>query len=85
MTTGSVSVISGGTTGIGLAVAEHLAAGGGRVAVLGRNRSSLVRAKAAVEEVGAGAVLALCADVTSDDEVAPRSGRSTRRGGRYTH
>jgi 3-oxoacyl-[acyl-carrier protein] reductase len=74
MTTGSVSVISGGTTGIGLAVAEHLAAGGGRIAVLGRNRKSLERAKAAVEEVGADAVLALCADVTSDDEVCAAFG-----------
>jgi NAD(P)-dependent dehydrogenase (short-subunit alcohol dehydrogenase family) len=70
MTTGTVSVISGGSTGIGLAVAERLAAGGGRIAVLGRDRMNLERAKGALEEAGADAVLRLRADVTKDDEVA---------------
>ncbi len=70
MTTGAVSVISGGSDGIGLAVAECLAAGGGRIAVLGRDRENLELAKGAVEEAGADAVLALSADVTKDDEVA---------------
>ena len=69
MTTGAVSVISGGSTGIGLAVAERLAAGGGRIAVLGRHRENLERAKRAVEDAGADAVLTLRADVTKDDEV----------------
>src|SRR3984885_14152403 len=70
MTTGAVSVISGGSSGIGLAVAERLASGGGRIAVLGRDRQRLVGAKGALEEAGADAVLALRADVTKDDEVA---------------
>ena len=70
MTTGTVSVINGGSTGIGLAVAERLAVGGGRVAILGRNRERLLLAKDAVEEAGAGAVLAVTADATKDDEVA---------------
>ena len=42
MTTRTVSVISGGSTGIGLAVAERLAVGGGRVAILGRDRERLL-------------------------------------------
>jgi 3-oxoacyl-[acyl-carrier protein] reductase len=70
MTAGVVSVISGGSTGIGLAVAERLAAGGGRVAILGRDRERLLAAKGAVEEAGAASVLALKADATKDDEVA---------------
>ena len=70
MTTGAVSVISGGSSGIGLAVAERLAVGGGRVAILGRDRERILLAKDAVEEAGAGAVLALAADATKDDEVA---------------
>src|ERR1700722_7200668 len=70
MTTGAVSVISGGSTGIGLAVAGRLAAGGGRVAILGRDRERILLAKDAVEEAGAGAVLAVTADATKDDEVA---------------
>jgi NAD(P)-dependent dehydrogenase (short-subunit alcohol dehydrogenase family) len=70
MTTGAVSVISGGSSGIGLAVAERLAGGGGRIAVLGRDREKLVVAKETLEEAGADAVLALSADVSKDDEVA---------------
>ena len=74
MTAGAVSVISGGSSGIGLAVAEHLAAGGGRVAVLGRDRERLSSARDAVESAGASAVLALVADATKDDEVAAAFG-----------
>jgi 3-oxoacyl-[acyl-carrier protein] reductase len=70
MTAGAVSVISGGSTGIGLAVAERLAAGGGRIAVLGRDRERLASAKDAVGSAGAAAVLAFRADATNDDEVA---------------
>jgi len=70
MTTGAVSVICGGSSGIGLAVAERLAAGRGRIAVIGRDRKSLERAKEAVVEAGADAVLTLSADATKDDEVA---------------
>ena len=70
MTTAAVSVISGGSAGIGLAVGERLAAAGGRIAVLGRDRERLRRAKGAVAEAGADAVLALSTDATKDDEVA---------------
>jgi 3-oxoacyl-[acyl-carrier protein] reductase len=66
----TTSVISGGSTGIGLAVAKRLAVGGGHVAILGRDRARLLKAKVTVEEAGAGAVLALTADATKDDEVA---------------
>jgi 3-oxoacyl-[acyl-carrier protein] reductase len=74
MTAGAVSVVSGGSTGIGLAVAERLAAGGGRIAVLGRDRARLSRAEDAVKSAGADAVLALTADATKDDEVAAAFG-----------
>ena len=63
-------MISGGSTGIGLAVAERLAAGGGRIAILGRDRDRLDQAVMAVEADGASDALALAADVTKEDEVA---------------
>ena len=63
-------MISGGSTGIGLAVAERLAGGGGRIAILGRHRDTLDRAVMAVEAHGASDALAMAADVTKDDEVA---------------
>jgi NAD(P)-dependent dehydrogenase (short-subunit alcohol dehydrogenase family) len=70
MSTGAVSVISGGSAGIGLASAERLAAGGGRIALLGRRQDALDRAAEAVLAAGAEDALALSADVTRDDEVA---------------
>jgi 3-oxoacyl-[acyl-carrier protein] reductase len=70
MTAVSVSVVSGGSTGIGLAVAKRLAAFGGRVAIFGRDPKRLLSAKGAVEEAGASAVLALGIDATRDDDVA---------------
>jgi 3-oxoacyl-[acyl-carrier protein] reductase len=70
MNADAVSVIGGGSSGIGLAVAERLARGGGRIAILGRDPERLELAKKAAERAGAGAVLHLRADVTKDDEVA---------------
>jgi 3-oxoacyl-[acyl-carrier protein] reductase len=70
MAQGAVNVISGGSAGIGLAVAERLAIGGGRIAILGRQREKLERARGAIEARGAADVLAIAADVTQDDQVA---------------
>lgn len=70
MTTGPVSVISGGSTGIGLAVAERLAADGGRVALLGRNLESLELARHTLETGGAADALILVTDVTNEADVA---------------
>jgi 3-oxoacyl-[acyl-carrier protein] reductase len=69
MTATPVSAISGGSHGIGLAVACRLARDGGRIAILGRDATSLERAKGRIEEAGADAVQALRADATKDDEV----------------
>lgn len=70
MTTGAVSVISGGSTGIGLAVAQRLAADGGRIAILGRHPEALELAGLAVEASGASGALTIVADVTEEAEVA---------------
>ena len=70
MSTGAVSVICGGSTGIGLASAKRLAAEGGRIALVGRHEASLDQARGAVMAAGADDVLALIADATKDDEVA---------------
>lgn len=56
-----VAVISGGTSGIGLAAAKMLLADGAKVYILGRNEE---RGLAAMEELGAGAVY-VQADITS--------------------
>ena len=66
----AVSVIAGGTSGIGLATAERLAAECGRVAVLGRRRELLDAAEERLRAAGASDVMALCTDASDDGQVA---------------
>lgn len=63
--TGKIALVTGGGTGIGLACARHVAAGGGTVVLAGR-REDVVRDAAA--QLGDGADWVTC-DVTSDASV----------------
>jgi NAD(P)-dependent dehydrogenase (short-subunit alcohol dehydrogenase family) len=65
-----VSVVAGGTSGIGLATAERFAADGGRVAVLGRRQERLDTIEQRLTAAGAADVLALATDATDDSQVA---------------
>ena len=59
--TGKVALISGGTSGIGLAIAQTLAAEGCNVAICGRDKARLDRAVAAVKSAEAkGFVADVC-------------------------
>jgi 3-oxoacyl-[acyl-carrier protein] reductase len=60
-----VAVVTGGSMGIGLAIAARLCADGYRTVIVGRNRDRL---EAAAERLGAGA-LPLCGDVSVRDNV----------------
>lgn len=63
--TGKVAYITGGSKGIGLGVAKKLLDSGYKVAISGRNKSSL---DAALQQLGAGPnVMALVSDVTKLD------------------
>ncbi len=62
---GSVAVITGGASGIGLAIAERFAASGAQVMILDRDEDA---AQAAAATVGAGATAHAC-DVTSSTSV----------------
>ena len=66
---GQVAFVTGGASGIGLAVVAALAARGARVAIFNRNAE---RARRAVESLGAvsGEVRAFSADVMDSDAVA---------------
>lgn len=59
---GKSAFITGGASGICLAIAEHFAAHGARVALLGRNREKLERAVAGIVEQG-GEAAGYAADV----------------------
>jgi 3-oxoacyl-[acyl-carrier protein] reductase len=63
---GKTAVVTGSSSGIGLAIARHLAAEGASVVVNSRSRE---RAVAAADEIDGGAVLPVEADVTDYDSL----------------
>lgn len=75
---GKVAVITGGSTGIGLATAKLFAAEGARVYITGRRQDALDRA---VTEIGHGAtgVRADSADLQALDQLYDRIGTETGR------
>jgi NAD(P)-dependent dehydrogenase (short-subunit alcohol dehydrogenase family) len=66
---GQVAVVTGGSRGIGLAIARALVAEGVQVAVTGKSAAHLSAAKPTIEAAGPGAVETLQADVRMYDEV----------------
>ncbi len=67
---GKVAVVTGGSRGIGLAIASALCAEGVHVAITGRNEARLAAARPLIERSGPGSVESLCADVRRFDEIA---------------
>jgi len=67
--TGKVAIVTGGTKGIGLAIARALAGEGVHVAITGRSAAALAAARPGVEEAGPGSVESLRADVRRYEEV----------------
>lgn len=65
---GSRCVVTGGSTGIGLAIARQLAAAGGRVAICARTAETLEAAATELRETGAE-ILSLRVDVSQEEEV----------------
>jgi 3-oxoacyl-[acyl-carrier protein] reductase len=66
---GKVAFVTGGSRGIGLAIARALSAEGVQVAITGRSPSHLSAARPAIEAAGPGRVETLQADMRSYDEV----------------
>jgi NAD(P)-dependent dehydrogenase (short-subunit alcohol dehydrogenase family) len=66
---GKVAVVTGGTSGIGLATAKLLIAEGARVAICGRDAGRLAKAKAELEAIVPGAALAETCDVLKADQL----------------
>jgi NAD(P)-dependent dehydrogenase (short-subunit alcohol dehydrogenase family) len=65
---GKTALITGGSRGLGLALAREFAARGARVAICGRDPESLERARASLARAG-GEVVALPCDVTDQNSV----------------
>ncbi|MCU1273372.1 MAG: short-chain dehydrogenase/reductase [Bryobacterales bacterium] len=67
--TGKNAVVTGGTRGIGRAIAESLLRAGAAVAICGRTRESVDRAVAELKQATGGEVLGEPADVSKWDQV----------------
>jgi len=66
---GKVAVVTGGSRGIGLAIARALVADGVQVAITGRSAAHLSSARPKIEAAGPGAVETLQADVRNHEAV----------------
>ena len=66
---GKVAFVTGGSKGIGLAIARALVADGVKVAITGRDAARLSAARPSIEAAGPGSVETLQADVRRHDEV----------------
>jgi NAD(P)-dependent dehydrogenase (short-subunit alcohol dehydrogenase family) len=68
--TGKHAVVTGGTRGIGRAIASYLLRAGAAVAICGRTRESVDRATTELKQSPGGDVLGHPADVSNSDQVA---------------
>jgi 3-oxoacyl-[acyl-carrier protein] reductase len=67
---GSAAVVTGGSKGMGLAIAETLAAEGARVAVMARGRDALDAAEEALRAAGAPDAVGFGVDMTDADSIS---------------
>lgn len=67
---GATAVVTGGSKGMGLAIAQCLAAEGSSVAIMARNQATLDAAAAKVRAAGAPEVLAISVDMGSAESIA---------------
>ncbi|KMO66993.1 SDR family NAD(P)-dependent oxidoreductase [Mycolicibacterium chlorophenolicum] len=67
---GRTALITGGSNGLGFAVAQALKEQGAAVAILARNEDQLKTAESQLSTIGSGDVLSVSTDVTDDTAVA---------------
>lgn len=79
---GSTAVVTGGSKGMGLAIAETLAAEGARVAVMARGQQALDAAVASLKSVGAPEAVGISVDMADADSIAAGFDEVAERWGR---
>ncbi len=65
---GRNAIITGGSAGLGKAMAKEFVASGANVAIVARRQEVLDQAKAEIEKAGSGKVIAISADIRQADE-----------------
>ena len=78
---GKVAVVTGGSRGIGLAIARALVAEGVHTAVTGRNEEHLASARSVLESAGPGELETLPADVRNHGEMERAIGKAAEKFG----
>src|SRR5471032_2884776 len=66
---GKVAIVTGGSRGIGKAIARELAAEGAEVAIVARDKAALEATGAQISQEAGRAILAVSADTGDDDSV----------------
>jgi 3-oxoacyl-[acyl-carrier protein] reductase len=79
---GSTAVVTGGSKGMGLAIAETLAAEGANVAVMARNRAPLDVAVASLRAAGAPDAVGISVDMADAESIAEGFAAVSERWGR---
>jgi 3-oxoacyl-[acyl-carrier protein] reductase len=79
---GSTAVVTGGSKGMGLAIAETLAAEGASVAVMARGRDALDAAVASLLEAGAPDAVGIKVDMTAAESISDGFAAVAERWGR---
>src|SRR6516225_3825190 len=67
---GRAAIVTGGSKGIGFAIARRFAASGADVSIIARGRDALDQAAGAIRSAGSGRVLAVCGDVAVPADIA---------------
>ncbi|OBH42429.1 SDR family NAD(P)-dependent oxidoreductase [Mycobacterium mantenii] len=79
---GSTAVVTGGSKGMGLAIAETLAAEGASVAVMARSQASLDAAVASLRRAGAPDAVGISVDMTDAESISDGFAAVSQRWGR---
>src|ERR1700744_2990653 len=79
---GSTAVVTGGSKGMGLAIAQTLAAEGASVAVMARGAEALDAAVASLRDAGAPDAVGISVDMSDADSIAAGFAAVTERWGR---
>mgnify|MGYP002528046769 CR=1 FL=1 len=67
---GRNAIVTGGSLGLGKAIAAEYARSGANVAIVARRQGPLDDARAEIEQAGAGKVVAIAADIRRADDCA---------------
>ncbi|OBI96978.1 SDR family NAD(P)-dependent oxidoreductase [Mycobacterium asiaticum] len=78
---GATAVVTGGSKGMGLAIAEALAAEGAKVAIMARGQDALDAAAAALSAAGAPEAIGIKVDMAEGDSIASGFAEVSRRWG----